>query len=150
MPVAKPPRPRVVVGAVLVLVGAALSLVGVFLPWLSTGGVTGNGLDDYFFEDADLELQIVESPGTAVIFGAVVVLGLGLTLLLAGRVLAVAIVAIVAAVIGVVMGLAMVGIVDDTREWLGEGTLGIGVILQPIGPLVVLGGAIAATAKRRR
>lgn len=137
-------------GALLVLVGAALSFVGAFLPWLSAGGVTGDGFDDYFFGDTERELEIVESPGTAVIVGAVVAFGLGLTLLVAGRVLAVAILAIVVAVIGVIMGFAMVGIVSDTRDWVGDGTLGVGLILQPIGPLVVLGGAIAATAKRRR
>ena len=135
----------------LVVVGALISLIGVFLPWLSgAAGETGNGLDDYLFENADGELQIMESPGTAMIVGAVVLLGLGLALLLAGRVLAVAIIAIVVAAIGVFVGLGMLGIVSDTKDFVGDGSIGVGAVLQPIGPLVALAGAIAATAKRRR
>jgi len=139
----KPPRPQVKVGAILVLVGAIVTAVAVYLPWLDSSGEARDGTDLYLTSAGDL----LDGPGNIMLPIAVVLAGLGLALLLAGRVLAVAIIAVVMSVIGTVFGLGMIGIVNDD---IGGGDLGIGVILQPIAPLVALAGSIVATAKRRR
>ena len=76
--------------------------------------------------------------------------GVLLPWLAAGRVLAVASIAVVAVAIGVFFGVVMVGIVSDTNEFVGDGSLGVGVVPRPVGPLVALAGSSVATAKRRR
>lgn len=125
------------------MAGAVLIIIGVFLPWLDNGGETRNGTDVFITSD----LTVVESPGTLMIIIAVIVGGLGIALFFAGRVLAVAIVAIVMSAIAVLMGLAMIGIMNDVAF---GGDTGIGAILQPIAPLASLAGSIVVTAKRRR
>lgn len=148
MPVGAPapraPRPKVTVGAVLLIAGSALALIGAFLPWLTFGGETANGFDTYVTSD----FQELEAPGLVVVFGAITGLAFGIALLAAGRVLAVAILGIVFAALGVIIGLALWAIVADSLQ--GQlGSVGIGLILQPIGPAIALVGAIIATATRR-
>lgn len=144
VPVPSAPRPKVTVGAVLLIVGSAVALIGAFLPWLTASGDTLNGFNTYLTSD----LQELESPGIATLFGALIGLGLGIALLAAGRVLAVAIIAIVFAALGVLVGGVLWAIVADSLQ--GQfGSVGIGLILQPIGPLIALVGAIIATATRR-
>ena len=145
----KGPRPDVKLGGILIVVGALLSIISVFLPWATGGGASANGMDDFIFL-SDGDLYFAESPGTVPIFFGVVMLGLGIALILAGRVLAVAIIAIVGAVISEFVGLAMVGIASSFTEDVSGTSVGIGAIIQPIAPLVGLAGAIVATAKRRR
>ena len=116
-----------------------------FLPWLSDGGESQNGTGVFLGSD----FTIYDNPGAAVIFFGVVTAGLGIALYFAGRVLAVAIIAIVAASIALLIGIGMVGIANDTAEF-GDGSLGFGAILQPIAPLITLAGAIVATSKRRK
>ncbi len=125
------------------MAGAVIMIIGIYLPWLDEGGETRNGMDLFFTTDGD----ILDGPGQAVLVFAVILLGLGIALFFAGRVLAVAIIAIVMAAIAELVGLGMVGIANE--DVLG-GDLGIGVILQAIAPLGALAGSIAATAKRRR
>lgn len=144
-PQTKPPRPEVQLGALLTIAGSIISIVGVFLPWLTEGGESQNGTGVFLGSD----FTIYDNPGAAVIFFAVVTGGLGLALFFAGRVLAVAIVAIVMATIALLIGIGMLGIAGDTADF-GGGSLGFGAILQPIAPLVTLAGAIFATSKRRR
>ena len=144
-PTAKPPRPDVKLGAILVIAGSLISFIGVFLPWATVGNESQNGTG--FFVGSDF--TIYDNPGAAVIFIALVTVGLGIALFFAGRVLAVAIIAIVAASIALLVGLGMIGITSDTADF-GDGSIGIGAILQPIAPLLTLAGAIVATAKRRR
>jgi len=145
MPGAKPPRPAVKLGAILVIVGSLISFIGVFLPWVSLDGESQNGTG--FFIGSDF--TIYDNPGAAVIFIALVTVGLGIALFFAGRVLAVAIIAIVAATLALLIGLGMIGITSDTADF-GDGSIGFGAILQPIAPLITLAGAIVATSKRRR
>jgi hypothetical protein len=142
---AKPPRPDVRLGAILTIVGSVISIIGVFLPWLSDGGESQNGTGIFLGSD----FTIYENPGAAVILFAVVTAGLGIALFFAGRVLAVAIIAIVVASIALLIGIGMLGIANDTADF-GGGSLGFGAILQPIAPLITLAGAIIATSKRRR
>ncbi|MGI9646222.1 MAG: hypothetical protein ACR2O6_13030, partial [Ilumatobacteraceae bacterium] len=139
----KPPRPDAKVGAGLIIAGAVIMIIGVFLPWFDAGGESANGTDNFITSD----LTLIEGPGYLMIGIAVIVGGLGLALFFAGRVLAVAIIAIVMAAIAEFMGLAMVGLMSDL---IIDGDLGIGVILQAIAPLASLAGAIVVTAKRRR
>lgn len=145
MAATKPPRPDVKLGAILIMVGSLISIVGVFLPWISGGGESQNGTG--VFLDSDFTLY--DNPGAGVIVFAVVSAGLGIALFFAGRVLAVAIIAIVVAVIALLVGTAMASIASDTANF-GDASVGFGAILQPIAPLVTLAGAIIATAKRRR
>lgn len=140
----KGPRPKVPVGGWLMVAGSALALIGVFLPWVSALGESINGMDDFIGREFDL----TESPGSVTIIGALIGLGLGITLVAAGRVLAVAILGVVASAIGVILGIGLVAIASDMADFVG-GDLGIGAIVQPIGPIVALAGAIVALAKRR-
>ena len=141
----KPPRPDVKVGALLTIAGSLISIIGVFLPWLSVDGESQNGTGVFISSD----FTIYDNPGAGVIVFAVVTAGLGIALFFAGRVLAVAIIAIVVAVLAVFVGIGVVAIAADTADF-GDGSLGIGAILQPIAALVTLAGSITATAKRRR
>ena len=132
-------------GAILTIVGAVITILSVFLPWVTSSGTTQTGTG--VFIDADFTLY--ENPGAAVIFFALIPLGLGIALYFAGRVLAVAIIAIVAASICFFIGIGMMSIASDSAD-LSDGSLGFGAILQPIAPLISLAGAIVATSKRRR
>lgn len=143
-PAPRGPRPKVTVGAALLIVGSALALVGAFLPWLSGAGETLNGFDTYLTSD----LQELEAPGVVVIIGGLIGLGFGIALLAAGRVLAVAILGIIFAAFGIIIGLALWAIVADSLE--GQfASVGVGLVLQPVGPAIALIGAIIATATRR-
>lgn len=144
----KGPRPDVKVGGGLIVLGSILSIVAVFLPWADSGGQTFSGLDDYFWIDG-FTFYNLDAPGVTPIVVGIVMAGLGITLIAAGRVLAVAIIAIVGAAIASVIGIAMIGLMTSFIDAQG-GNIGFGVILQPIAPLLSLAGAIAATAKRRR
>ena len=139
----KPPRPDAKLGGGLIVAGAVLTAIGVFLPWLDDGGNTRSGTDLFFTSDG----EIFDGPGNLMLAISFVLAGLGIALFFAGRVLAVAIIAIVMSGIAVLMGLGMIGVASD--DILG-GDLQIGVILQPIAPLASLAGSIVVTAKRRR
>jgi hypothetical protein len=132
----------------LVILGAVISIIGIYLPWISGRGESINGTGYYLTSDG-----IIESPGTLVWFPAVPLIGFGIALIAAGRVLAVAILAVIAAVIAEFIGLGMVGIANDMVDISsfggGGASLGVGVILQPIAPLIGLAGGIVALVKRR-
>jgi hypothetical protein len=127
------------------IAGSVVALIGVFLPWVSVFGESGNGLDDFINED----FEVTESPGTVAIIGAVITIGLAIALLVAGRVLAVAIIAVVVSAIGAFLGLGLLAIAGQTADFV-DGDVQIGAVLQPIGPLIALAGAIVVLAKRKR
>lgn len=143
---AKPPRPAVKVGALLVIVGSLISVIGVFLPWITAGGASANGMD--FFTDS--EFTIYDGPGKAAIVFAVITGSLGIALFFAGRVLAVAIVAIVVATVALFVGIFLIALAMDTADFNPDSSVAVGAILQPIAPLLTLAGAIVATSTRRR
>lgn len=149
----KPPRPNVRVGALLMIIGAVVTAICTALPWLKVDGANGNGFDDYF-SNRDGELKILQGPGKIWIFFAVVVVGLGIALYLAGRVLAVAIIGIVFAAIGAFFVLGSITIASDNKDLASaagnDASLQFGLYLGIVGMLVALAGAITATAKRRR
>jgi hypothetical protein len=127
------------------IAGSVVALIGVLLPWVSVFGESGNGLDDFINED----FEVTESPGTVAIIGAVITIGLAIALLVAGRVLAVAIIAVVVSAIGAFLGVGLLGIAGQTADFV-DGDVQIGAVLQPIGPLIALAGAIIVLAKRKR
>lgn len=151
---AKPPRPDVKIGAILTLVGSLVTIVGVFLPWASGGGRSFNGMATFI----DDSFTAFETPGAVSIFLGLVTIGFGIALFFAGRVLAVAILAIVFAAFTVLWGLGAISIateavaVGDSLSNAEEtsGDPGFGAILQPISALITLAGGIVCTAKRRR
>lgn len=130
------------------IVGAVLALIGTVLPWASEGSVSLNGFDEFFWI-RDFSLFELNSPAIVAVIGAVIMLGLGIATAAAGRVLAVTIIGIISAVLGVLGGLVLFALMADFTDSAG-GSIGIGVILQPIAPIISGVGAIWATAKRRR
>ncbi len=145
----KPPRPKVQIGGILTMVGGVLLVVGAVLPWLKGGGETANGLDDYLYR-SNGDLTSAQAPGSTWIFAGLVLFGLGLALYLAGRVLAVAIIAIVMAGLALVFVLGGWAIISDVKD-SGDGvSFGIGVPAGTIGMALTLVGSIMATSKRRR
>ena len=96
----------------MLIVGGALVAIGAFLPWVSRSGVSLNGFDDFVYA-GDGEIQVFEGPGVMSLLGGAIGLGLGIALVVAGRVLAVAIVATVFASIGILFGIFLVMIAND-------------------------------------
>ncbi len=141
-------------GAILTIAGSLIAMIGVFLPWATGGGNSYNGLATFI----DDEFTSFETPGAVSIFLGLVTIGFGIALFFAGRVLAVAILAIVFASFTLLWGLAVIGITADAVA-VGDslfnadeasGDPGFGAILQPISALITLAGAIVCTSKRRR
>jgi hypothetical protein len=80
------------------MVGSLISIIGMFLPWISSGGDSQTGTGIFL----DSGFTIYEDPGAGVIVFAVITRGLGVALFFAGRILAVAISAIVVAEVCVI------------------------------------------------
>jgi hypothetical protein len=157
---AKPPRPDVRLGGWLAVGGSVIAIVGTFLTWLSVNGTAYNGYDTYATVSG-FDLNYVENPGYFVWIGALTVVGLGIALIAAGRVLAVAIIGVVMSSLGVLFGIffwAMVANADlvgdrpdlSALEAAGDGSVGVGLALPLIGAGIALAGTIMALAKRRR
>jgi hypothetical protein len=127
------------------MVGSLISIIGMFLPWISSGGDSQTGTGIFL----DSGFTIYEDPGAGVIVFAVITRGLGVALFFAGRILAVAISAIVVAQ-SFVFSRPPQGVDRGDTAMCGHGSVGFGAILQPIAPLVTLAGSIVATAKRRK
>lgn len=126
--------------------GAAIAMVAVLLTWSSSAAGTRNGLDEYLWVEG-FSLYSVQSPGVVALVGGAIMLGLGITTLIVGRVLAISIIGIVSGALGLGGGLLLVALVAAFNDADG-GSFGIGVILQPIAPLVSLVGSIVVTATR--
>lgn len=156
----KGPRPEVKIAGVLTIVGALVAVLGVFLPWVNGGSdilndsSSVNGLGYLISQES---AEAYEAIGVLPLVAGAIALGLGITLFIAGRVLAVAIITIVVGAITVLIGIGVIGLAVETVDFRNdvsfdgdEAGLGIGAILQPIGPLLVLAGGIVATSKRRK
>jgi hypothetical protein len=137
-------------GGLFLLIGGALLIVGALLPWLKIRGETGNGLDKFIYTDSQGTSKIVDSPGSAWIFLAIVLIGLGIALYAAGRVLPVAIIAIVVASIALLLVFFGWSTASDTKDYAGNGSYGIGLPIGLVAAVLTLAGSIVATAKRRR
>ena len=142
----KPARPRVTVGASLTLAGGVLAAIGSFLTWFTLEGQSFTG----FSKDANNDSK----DGPVFLVLGLALIGLAVALLVARKVLAVTIVAVVLAALTVLFALADLGTVadaDDKAKLLGLSfSSGPGLYLCLVGGLVALGGSIAALARRRR
>jgi hypothetical protein len=143
----KPPRPKVPIGGWLLLGGAIVMIVGCVLSWVSIDGESFNGFGHWIqLRETDNTFYEYDTPaGTFVVF-AVILGGFGIALLAAGRVLAVAILAIIVGVIASITALAVLAVVQDSESV----DLGPGLPVILLGALATLAGAIVATSKRRR
>lgn len=137
----KPPRPRVTVPGLLLVGGAILLIIGTFLPWVRGNGLSFNGWDLY-----DINQESSDA-GAFVAFG-VILGGFGIALVAAGRVLAVAILAVIVAAFAAIAAFVDVTDDDDLSLFGFETAFGLYVIL--VGALIALAGSIWALAIRRR
>jgi hypothetical protein len=139
----KPPRPASPIGGALMIAGTVIAAIGCFLPWLSDsilGEING-------FEEGPDEAAL----GGAVIFFALVLLGMGITTLAAKRILPIAIIGIVAAALCLLVGAAQLADYSDWVDFRGDqAELKVGLPVVVLGSLVALAGAIITCAKRRR
>lgn len=149
----KPPRPRVLTGSVLLLVGSVLLVAGSFMNWVKVDGSTlsGFGLElsfNGFGTDGDTK------DGPVFVFFAVVLAAFGLTMLIARKVLAVAILSVVFGLLAVAAAAADLADVSDyidTLKGLGiTGKVGPGLPVVLVGALVATAGGIATVAARRK
>lgn len=167
---AKQPRPRAVVGGALLVGAAVLVVLGCILPWV-TGISSDFGTDslngfDYFYCADDLDVCMgspeeipgiiddegttaLEQPGILAVMGAVLLFAFGVTLLAAGRVLAIAIIALVASAIGLIVSILFIALASIAAGDMG-GSVGIGAVLQLVGAVAALAGSIVALAQRKR
>jgi len=134
------------VGSWLLIAGGVLLILGSFLPWVKVEGKSYTG----FTKDDILEVK----DGPAFVFFGVLALGFGLAQLLARRVLAVAILAVVFMSFAVLGTLADYGDLGDKVDILtalgADASKGIGLVLCILGACVALGGGITTLSKRRR
>ena len=142
----KPLRPQVRAGASLLMGGAIVLCLAVFLPWFKIQGETWNGRHDFITS----KMEVIAAPGNFWLFLGAVLFGLGLASYLAGRNLAVAIIAVVMSVITLFFSLIGIGAAQSTKDFMGEGTVGIGAIVGILAAFVALSGSITVLAKRRR
>lgn len=127
----------------LIVLGAVVTIVAVFLPWATARGASANGMDTYWSN-----FEYTESPGIVSILAAVVLGAFGIALFFAGRVIALGVLTIIGALGTSVVGIGMIAIVSDAID-TSVASLGVGVILQPIAPLLCLVGGIISLAKTR-
>ena len=145
VPAAKPPRPAVTVGAGMLVLGAVMIIAGSFLTWFSILGESSTGFSDGEGGTKD---------GPVFVFLAVVLLAFGLVQLVARKVLAVGILAIIFAAFALLAALADIGDVSDAMDLAEslevDASTGPGLWVILIGSLIAMAGAIATVAKRRR
>jgi len=168
----KPPRPQVKIAAIIAIVGGALLAIGAALPWLKVGSTSLNGFDTFIVQNDDELPEKVSSLGGFWVFFGLAAAGLGVAMLLAGRMLAVAIVGIVVAALALVFVAVGWSAASDTKDVAESplcpnfvdaletidnikiecesGNIQAGLPVGLVGGFAALGGSIAATARRRR
>lgn len=146
---AKPPRPAVKVGSIMLIVSGVGLVIGSLLNWVTIEGQSING-----FSEESLSMEENSPSGGAFVFFAVLLVGFGIAQLAARKVLAVAILAVVFASFAVLIALAQMSDVSDAitlSDLFGfQSSWGPGVPVLVISSVVGLGGGIATLAKRRR
>ena len=142
---AKAPRPAVPVGSWITLLGALALALGSFLTWYRLAGTSIDGFD---IDDPD------STNGGILIFFAVVMAGFAVTGLLARRVLAVAIIAMVMSPLGLLMVASALTDGSDLKTLSGfagtEFSWGPGLWVALVGSIATVAGSIVALSKRRR
>ena len=125
------------------IAGAIVAIIGCFPPWLTIADASINGFDEAPGEDAAL--------GPAVIFFALVLVAMGVTTLAAKRILAIAVIGIVAASFSLLISAAQLADYSDFADSeLFDADVGAGLVVTVLGSLVALAGAIITCARRRR
>lgn len=144
VPAQKLPRPAVTVGAGMLVLGGVLLIVGSFITWFSILGESYTG-----FSSGDSGSK----DGPVFLFFGVVVLAFGIVQLMARKVLAIGILAIVMSALALLAALADIGDVRDAvdlADSIGiDASSGPGLWVILIGALIALAGSIATVAKRR-
>lgn len=147
---AKPPRPQVRIGSIVLIVGSVLVVVASHLPWVRLGGFGGTSSINAFTNLQDGEAEA----GYALVMFGFITGGLGVAQLAARRVLPCAIIAVSVAafnVLGAAVSISDVGRFKRALDSLGVTTSwSIGPYVLVVGAVMALGGAIATLAKRRR
>lgn len=136
-----PPRPKVTAGSLIVLAGCVAMVVGSTLPWFTFLGSDVTGFTEIRGETRD---------GPVFLLFAVVLGGLAIALLAAGRVLAVAIIGVVFAAIATIAAVADLIDVHSSVDDLGGGAsvkFGLWVVLA--GAVATVVGFVMALARRR-
>lgn len=154
----------------MLLVAVAVVVLGCFLPWVTSSGGDLNGFDNYYCDDSfecfgstftvdgrgefNEDVTQLESPAVLAMIGAVLLAAFGITLVAAGRVLAIAIIALIASSLGVLAALLFIAVANGTEyvesTSVGADGIGIGVILQLLGALLALAACIVTLVQRRR
>ena len=114
--------------------------LGALLPWFEIAGESFNGFSDIGGEVKD---------GPAFVFFAIILAGFGLTTLAAGRLLPIAILAVVIASFSTLAAIVDWADVRDVADFVGAST-GPGLPVALVGSLLALAGSIVAVATRRR
>ena len=129
----------------MLIAGAALMIAGSFLTWFTILGESYTGFSSSGDEGS--------KDGPVFVFLAVLLLAFGIAQLAARKVLAVGIIAIVVAALGLLAALADIGDVSEAMDLAEsfdvEASSGPGLWIILIGALIAMGGAIATVAKRR-
>ncbi len=145
MPGQKPPRPAVTVGSALLVVGGVLLILGSFLNWFTIDGQKFTGFSG---DEGDTK------DGPVFVFLGVVALGFGVAQLMAKKILAVAILAVVFASFALLAALADIGDVGDVIDLADafgvEASRGPGLWIILVGSAIALAGGITTLAKRRK
>ena len=141
----KPPRPRVDVGAWLLMAGGAVMIVGSLLTWWTVDGRAVGGM----YGDFDYE-----APGPGFVLFGLALAGFGIAQLFAGRVKSVAIIAVVVGSLSLIGPLGQISELDDLKtrlERIGHSmSIGPGPWVVLIGAAIALAGAVATLSRKRR
>jgi hypothetical protein len=135
------PRPKVTVGALIMLGGGAVAAIGSFLTWYSQFGTHFTGFSSSGSDTND---------GPVFLTLGIVLICFGIALLSAKRMLAITILGIAVAGLVVLLAFADLGKASDLQKDFDGVTIGPGLYLCVVGGLVGLAGSIVATVKRRR
>ena len=148
----------------MLVVGLAVVILGLFLPWVSSGGESVNGFDNYYcideldciaspeaipeseFRGGD-SITRLESPAVLSVVGVVITGAFAIVLLASGRRVWAAIVALVLSALGTLAGILFLVVAGSAAD-NASGSVGIGAILQLLGAVLALAGSIVALVKR--
>jgi hypothetical protein len=144
----KPPRPAARTGAGLLMAGGVIHMLAVFMPWYQGKGVpTLKGMDSFFTVDGT---GYIDAPGKVWLVIGALLFGLGLATFIAGRILAVAILAVIVSIAGLFGAILGYGVVKNERDAQHVGDVAFGVNVGTLAIFAALAGSIQVLAKRRR
>ena len=142
---ARPPRQPVTVAASLVALGGALMIAGSVLHWFDLDNVTFNGFTSGLEDVTNVKGGIFGALG-------IVVLGIGITQLLAKKIVALGIIGAVLSAIGLLVGLKGLSDVNDLvsfgRLFGADVSTGPGLYVAVVGGVVGTIGSLVTVAKQ--